>query len=95
MFQSEPNCYKVILRGDMHPFILGYPPSTVTFTSTDANLPLPSPLYLSIHAACAKIAYLSGATEYIEMMHRETADLQVLSDDGSSADLLTHALLGV
>lgn len=79
----------------MDPLELDNPPTTVTFTSTDPNLPLPSPVYLSLHAVCAKLAYFSGAAEYIEMIFRNMSDLQVLSDDGSSADLLTHALLGV
>jgi len=36
----------------------------VTFTTPDlVNLPLPSPTYLAIHAACAKVAHLSGATD--------------------------------
>lgn len=68
--------------------------STVTFTSPDPEkLPLPSPEYLAIHAACAKVANLSGAGEYIDNVVRDLEDTSVLSKDGSSAELLEFALL--
>jgi hypothetical protein len=39
---------------------------TMTLRSPDLEkLPLPSPEYLQIHAACAKVANLSGASNYI------------------------------
>lgn len=44
------------------PTILRGYPEYVTFTTPDTvNLPVPSPTYLAIHAACAKVAHLSGA----------------------------------
>ncbi|KAF9473949.1 hypothetical protein BDN70DRAFT_347629 [Pholiota conissans] len=44
----------------------------VTFKSPDPeNLPVPSSIYLGIHAACAKVAYFSGASEYIDKIARQ------------------------
>jgi len=66
----------------------------VTFTTPDeVKLPVPSPEYLAIHAACAKVAHLSGAGEHIDKILREMEDTKVLSKDGASAEILEHALL--
>ncbi|OAX34547.1 hypothetical protein K503DRAFT_724325 [Rhizopogon vinicolor AM-OR11-026] len=46
------------------PSVLGTP-QTVSFTTSDpVYFPLPSPQYLRLHAACARVLYLSGATEF-------------------------------
>ncbi|TFK36248.1 hypothetical protein BDQ12DRAFT_254862 [Crucibulum laeve] len=69
-------------------------PKTVTFKDySGLGLPLPSPTYLKIHASCARIAHLSGAADYIDMVLREMEDIKVLSEDGTSAELLNHAIL--
>ena len=69
-------------------------PDEVTFTSSDPDLfPCPSPQLLGLHAACAKVTHLSGAGEYIDKFNRDADDLGVLATDGSSFDILTHALL--
>ncbi|KAF9233123.1 hypothetical protein BU15DRAFT_54322 [Melanogaster broomeanus] len=69
-------------------------PSTVQFTTPDPEeFPLPSPTYLHIHAAYAKVAKLSGAGDYIDNLSRDLEEIRVLSKDGSSAELLEHALL--
>lgn len=67
-------------------------PATVTFTSTRAHLPLPDPRYLALHAACAKVAFLSGAGEYIETVDRDIYTTKVLANDGSSMNLLEAAM---
>ncbi|KAF9240958.1 hypothetical protein BU15DRAFT_61265 [Melanogaster broomeanus] len=69
--------------------------STVQFTTPDPEeFSLPSPTYLHIHAACAKVAKLSGAGDYyIDKLSRDLEEIRVLSEDGSSAELLEHALL--
>ena len=36
---------------------------------------------------------MSGAAEYIESMFRDEEELPVLAEDGSSADVLSFALL--
>jgi hypothetical protein len=66
----------------------------MTFTTPDPEkLPLPSQKYLEIHAACARVAHLSGADEHIDKVLRELEHTQVLSKDGTSAEALEHALL--
>ncbi|KAF9220142.1 hypothetical protein BS17DRAFT_739680 [Gyrodon lividus] len=89
---DTPNTYNIRWKSDW--LALPYARTTVTFTSSDLEkLPLPSPEYLQIHAACAKVAHLSGAGDYIDKILRDLEDIQVLSEDGASADVLEHALL--
>ncbi|TFK62455.1 hypothetical protein BDN72DRAFT_777064 [Pluteus cervinus] len=67
--------------------------SRITFTTHDSTThPLPSPRLLELHAACARIAHLSGAGEYADKVLRDMETIGVLANDGSS-DVLTHALL--
>ena len=50
----------------------------MTFTSSDpVKLPLPSPSYLKLHAACCKVAILSGADVYVDtiLSEMETEDI--------------------
>jgi len=66
---------------------------TVTFTTPDpVKLPVPSPWYLDLHAACCRVAHLSGAGECIDKILRDMEDIQVLSQDGASAEILHYAL---
>ena len=74
------------------PYISAGLPATVTFTSAFPELPLPDPRYLALHAACAKVAHLSGAGEYIERTFRELDNMKVLASNGSSAEALSFAL---
>ncbi|CCM02473.1 uncharacterized protein FIBRA_04573 [Fibroporia radiculosa] len=68
-------------------------PEEVTFTTPDdINLPLPSRTLLALHAACAKVAHLSGAGEYTERIDREAEYIRVLANDGSSGEMLNNAL---
>jgi hypothetical protein len=67
-------------------------PSTVTFATTDSRISLPDPRYLRVHAACAKVAHLSGAGECIDRIIRDLEDTQVLAANGSSAEVLNYAL---
>jgi hypothetical protein len=64
----------------------------ITFTSQHPDLPLPNPTYLRIHAACCKVAHLSGAIEYIENILNDLEDIEVLSQSDSSAHVLMFAL---
>jgi hypothetical protein len=66
-------------------------PSEVVFT-TNNGLPLPNPRYLELHAAAAHVAHLSGAAEYINKILRDLEEIKVLSEDGSSTDLLDAVL---
>ena len=67
-------------------------PEIVEFATTDNNLQLPNPKFLALHATCCRVAHLSGASEYYEKVLRDIEDSSVLSEDGSSFDLLQSAL---
>ena len=83
--QNLPNQYT--LRS-VHPVVLANLPQTVTFTAQN-NLPLPSSHYLALHAACAKVAHLSGAGDTVD---RDIDTTRVLARDGSSARVLAGAM---
>ncbi|KAF9474040.1 hypothetical protein BDN70DRAFT_866764, partial [Pholiota conissans] len=88
---DTPNTYALQARDEMY-FLKDYR-RTISFTTPDdAKYPLPSSDYLAIHASCAKIAYLSGAGHYIDVMEWELEDLATLEEDGSSAEALDHAI---
>lgn len=50
--------------------------------------PVPSRTYLELHAACARVAHLSGAGECIDRLYRENEDRQPFGADGGSVDIL-------
>lgn len=54
----------------------------VTLTSQHPDLPLPNRTFLAIHAACCKIANLSGATTYLAKALEALDDME---DDGMEA----------
>ena len=56
--QANPNCYKIQKCNIYHKI-----KDEVTFTTTDPELPLPSPHLLALHIACAEVAQLSGASD--------------------------------
>ena len=64
----------------------------IEFKSAYPDLPLPNPAYLRIHAACCRVAHLSGAGEYMDKILEDLEDTRVLSKDGSSAHILSFAL---
>ncbi|KAH9945326.1 uncharacterized protein BXZ73DRAFT_96312 [Epithele typhae] len=54
---------------------------------------LPNPDYLALHAACCKVAHLSGAAEPLEdSIFHDPESHRVLAQDGSSADVLYEEL---
>ena len=68
-------------------------PEKITLMSLDpATLPIPSPELIASHAACAKVAHLSGASAYIDRLDQDADDLDVLACDGGSSDVLTHMI---
>ena len=82
------NCYHVKTTSQYYQV-----PAKVTFTSSDpTGLPVPSSELLALHAACAKVAHLSGAGEQIDKFDRDLDDLGILALDGSSSSILSHAL---
>ncbi|KAI0357308.1 hypothetical protein OH77DRAFT_1399856, partial [Trametes cingulata] len=88
--EGKLNVYNVILLpgADRPPSI----PETVQFVSHRPGLPLPNPRYLKLHAACCRIAHMSGAAEYLELIYRDVEELPVLANNGASADVLTFAV---
>lgn len=86
--QASPNCYKIRRRKIYHKI-----KDEVTFTVTNPELPLPSPHPLALHAACAKVAQLSGESEYIDRIYSEMESIYVLAHDGTSSDALHHAIM--
>ena len=50
----------------------------------------PSPQLLALHAACAKIAHMSGAMEILEEMFRDTDGIPVMTATDNSPALLMH-----
>ncbi|KAI5992157.1 hypothetical protein EDD15DRAFT_2168442 [Pisolithus albus] len=86
-----PNRYKLEA---IDPMFLFRRPEYVTFSTPDAEkYPLPNPNYLAIHAACAKVAHLSGAAEHIEEVLRRMEDTVFLAEDGGSSEVLYTAIL--
>lgn len=72
LVQDIPNRYKVVTffaSADLLNL-----PLTVTFTTTDPQLALPSARYLGIHAACCRLAHMSGAAKYLDELDHETED---------------------
>ncbi|KAF5374168.1 hypothetical protein D9615_008901 [Tricholomella constricta] len=70
-------------------------PKLVNFTSSNPTKypDLPSPKLLALHAACAKVAHLSGAGEYIDSLIADLDYLDELAFDGSTSAVLNHALM--
>ncbi|KDR74064.1 hypothetical protein GALMADRAFT_250794 [Galerina marginata CBS 339.88] len=87
---EEMNKYKLGASDPL--FLRGYP-EFVTFTTHDPEkYPVPSPTYLAIHAACAKVAHLSGAAARIDEFYRNMEDGETLDPNGASANMLEHAI---
>jgi len=74
---ATENCYKICTS---RPFVWPLP-DEVTFTTTNPALPLPSPQLLASHAACAQVAYLSGAREYIDKCFEEMEEMDMLASE--------------
>ncbi|KAI0661851.1 hypothetical protein C8Q70DRAFT_1052152 [Cubamyces menziesii] len=88
--EGQPNCYNIELAPNMaRPFFI---PRRVQFVSHHPELPLPSPRYLEVHAACCRIAHMSGAADYLDLIYRHMEELKVLANNGASADVLSFAL---
>ena len=54
--------------------------------------PLPNADLIALHAACARVAYMSGAAEYFDMEERDAEQTTVLASDGSSSSLIHNVL---
>ncbi|CAL1697742.1 unnamed protein product [Somion occarium] len=87
---DTPNCYRVQV---VDPMFIIPGRQLVTFSTHDTeHLPLPSADLLALHAACAKVAHLSGAAEYLDELDRHLETSKVLAFDGGSAEVLHFAI---
>ncbi|KAH7908515.1 hypothetical protein BJ138DRAFT_1091111 [Hygrophoropsis aurantiaca] len=93
MTLSTPNHYR---PNSAYPQVRSGIPDLISFTTPDpVQFPLPSPEYLRLHAACARVHHFSGAAEYIRAVLRDMDDVRVLASDGASADALHFSLLNL
>ncbi|KAI1791664.1 hypothetical protein LXA43DRAFT_1094283 [Ganoderma leucocontextum] len=70
---DQADCYRVAVEDPKWNLALfgdfGLPgPPPIQFVAHGANLPLPNPTYLRIHAACCRVANLSDAVKYLNYM---------------------------
>ena len=87
---GKENTYNVCATEPAHLWTCKANP--IEFKTASPGLPLPNPTYLRIHAACCRVAHLSGAGEYMDKILEDIEDIRVLSKDGSSAHILSFAL---
>lgn len=65
----------------------------VVFTNhAPDDIPLPSKKYLTLHAACCKVASMSGAAEFLDGVDRDFEETDALASDGRSAHVLSAAI---
>lgn len=90
---SQENTYTVQLGIDNPSHMRGLYniPTKVKFVA-HSDHPLPNPQYLFIHAACCRVAHLSGAAKYLDEIFLDMEELSVLAEDGASANSLVYAL---
>ncbi|THH21128.1 hypothetical protein EW146_g321 [Bondarzewia mesenterica] len=97
---TTPDCYHIHTLYPEDYASLGIENRVVQLTSTkpvsqygEEGLALPDPRIIALHAACAKVANMSGAAEYIDAVDRDLDEMKVLAHDGGSADVLAAALM--
>ena len=83
---ARENTYNI--RATAKAFLHSCKANPIVLKSARTELPLTDPVYLKIHAACCRVAHLSGAGKYINKILEDSEDIQVLSEDSSSAHLL-------
>ncbi len=67
----------------------------ITLIASNPRFALPNPIFLAIHAACAKIYHASGMREVIDQVLRDKEVVKMLSKDGlgPSFKVLEYALV--
>ncbi len=90
--KGSPNTYMIKATSRTHLTSCKAEDGKITLTSASPGLPLPNPVYLEIHAACCRVAHLSGAGEYMDKLLEDLEGTSVLSEDGSSAHVLSFVL---
>ena len=64
----------------------------VEFSSRHERVPPPDPYLLALHAVCARVAHMSGATGFFDKLGWDAEETKVLAFDGSSARLLRNLI---
>jgi hypothetical protein len=72
---DQDNTYCIQAR--FKPILRSCRENPITLTSEHPDLPLPNRTFLAIHAACCRIADLSGASDYIEKTLRNMEDIGI------------------
>ncbi|KIO15905.1 hypothetical protein M407DRAFT_86656 [Tulasnella calospora MUT 4182] len=57
-----------------------------------SDIPIPDRRYSALHVAGAKVVHKSGIAEILDKLLEDLERTEVLSSDGSSADLLHRAI---
>ena len=90
--EGSPNTYIIKATKRTHLNSCKTIDGKISLTSASPQLPLPNPGYLEIHAACCRVAHLSGPGEYIDKLLEDLENTRILSEDGSSTHLLSFVL---
>ena len=64
----------------------------VDFSRNIEKASCPNNQLLALHAACARVAHMSGAAEFLDKLEHDAEETAVLAFDGSSASLLGDLL---
>jgi hypothetical protein len=64
----------------------------VEFTLKYKNAQPPDPMLLALHTACARVAHMSDAAEFLNQLELDAEETDVLAVDGSSARLLSNLI---
>ena len=65
---GSPNTYNIKVTKRTHLTSCKAYDGKITLTSVSPGLTLPNPVYLAIHAACCRVAHLSGVGEYMDKL---------------------------
>ncbi|KAI0363225.1 hypothetical protein BV20DRAFT_907939, partial [Pilatotrama ljubarskyi] len=83
---DQPHCYNVCHPPRTASIFVATLPRRVQFVSHRADLPVPNPRYLNVHATCCRIAHMSGAADYIDRILRDMEEAKVLAEDGGDTE---------
>ncbi|KAH8930256.1 hypothetical protein BT69DRAFT_1275674 [Atractiella rhizophila] len=89
---GEPNVYKIEARNERLVFRNHRVPRQVRLTTQDAQLDLPNPKYLALHAACSRVAHLSGAADHLDRMDSDRDHPSLVCLSGELTDILAARL---
>lgn len=53
----------------------------------DQVIPAPDTKIIALHAACARIAHMSGVTEHLRELYRDTDDISVMTEPNAAHEL--------